>query len=220
VELFKQAGLDFEALKKQAQSKSFRAVPLKGVTMSANYRVAHETVVSKNVAGLLPGTKRPNETVVYTAHWDHLGIGKPDETGDRIFNGAVDNATGVAAVLELARLFSAAPKPERSVLFLAVTAEEKGLLGSEYYATHPLYPLETTVADINMDSLGTRGATRDFGTQGANTWWMSSSRRLANSNARSRRIRGPKRVRSTGPTTSRSRRLVYRRFHSPRARTS
>lgn len=169
VELFKQAGLDFEALKKQAQSKSFRAVPLKGVTMSANYRIVHETVISKNVAGLLPGTKRPNETVVYSAHWDHLGVGKPDDTGDRIFNGAVDNATGCAAVLELARLFSAAPKPERSVLFLAVTAEEKGLLGSEYYASNPLYPLETTVADINMDSLGTRGATRDFGTQGANT---------------------------------------------------
>jgi len=169
VELFKQAGVDFEALKKQAQSKSFRAVPLKGVTMSANYKVAHETVISKNVAGLLPGTTRANETVVYSAHWDHLGIGKSDATGDRIFNGAVDNATGCAALLELARLFSAAPKPERSVLFLAVTAEEKGLLGSEYYASKPLYPLETTVADINMDSLGTRGPTRDFGTIGANT---------------------------------------------------
>jgi Zn-dependent M28 family amino/carboxypeptidase len=169
VELFKQAGLDFAALKKQAQSKSFRAVPLEGVTMSANYKVAHETVISKNVAGLLPGTKRSNETLIYSAHWDHLGIGKPDATGDRIFNGAVDNGSGIAALLELARLFGSAPKPERSVLFLAVTAEEKGLLGSEYYASNPLYPLETTVADINMDSLGTRGATRDFGTLGANT---------------------------------------------------
>jgi Zn-dependent M28 family amino/carboxypeptidase len=169
VELFKQAGLDFAALKKQAQSKSFRAVPLEGVTMSANYKVAHETVISKNVAGLLPGTKRSNETLIYSAHWDHLGIGKPDATGDRIFNGAVDNGSGIAALLELARLFGSAPKPERSVLFLAVTAEEKGLLGSEYYASKPLYPLETTVADINMDSLGTRGATRDFGTLGANT---------------------------------------------------
>jgi Zn-dependent M28 family amino/carboxypeptidase len=169
VELFKQAGLDFEALKKQAQSKSFRAVALEGVTMSASYEIAHETVVSKNVAGLLPGTKRPNETVVYSAHWDHLGVGKPDATGDRIFNGAVDNATGIAALLELARLFGVAPKPERSVLFLAVTAEEKGLLGTEYYASNPLYPLDTTVADINMDSLGTRGVTRDFRTIGANT---------------------------------------------------
>jgi Zn-dependent M28 family amino/carboxypeptidase len=169
VELFKQAGLDFAALKKQAQSKSFRAVPLEGVTMSANYKVAHETVISKNVAGLLPGTKRSNETLIYSAHWDHLGIGKPDATGDRIFNGAVDNGSGIAALLELARLFGSAPKPERSVLFLAVTAEEKGLLGSEYYASNPLYPLETTVADINMDSLGTRGPTRDFGTLGANT---------------------------------------------------
>src|SRR6185503_2413405 len=91
------------------------------------------------------------------------------ETGDRIFNGAADNASGIAALLELARLFGSAPKTARSVVFMAVTAEEKGLLGTEYYATHPLYPLETTVADINMDSLGTRGPTRDFGTIGANT---------------------------------------------------
>jgi len=168
-DLLKQAGLDFEELKKQAQSKSFRAVPLQGVTMSAHYRIARETVISKNVAGLLPGTKRPGETVVYSAHWDHLGVGKPDETGDRIFNGAVDNGTGLASLLELARLYAAAPKTERSVLFLAVTAEEKGLLGTEYYASNPLYALETTVADINMDSLGTRGPTRDFGTIGANT---------------------------------------------------
>jgi Zn-dependent M28 family amino/carboxypeptidase len=169
VDLFKLAGLDFEELRKQAQSKSFRAVALQGVTMSANYRIARETVVSKNVAGLLPGTKRPHETVVYSAHWDHLGVGKPDETGDRIFNGAVDNGSGLASLLELARLYGTAPKTERSVLFLAVTAEEKGLLGTEYYASNPLYPLETTVADINMDSLGTRGPTRDFGTIGANT---------------------------------------------------
>src|SRR4030095_6454992 len=113
-------------------------VPHRAGRMSPSYKVAHETVISKNVAGLLPGTKRANETVVYSAHWDHLGVGKPDATADRIFNGAVDNATGCAALLELARLFNAAPKPERSVLFLAVTAEEKGLLGTEYYASKPL----------------------------------------------------------------------------------
>jgi Zn-dependent M28 family amino/carboxypeptidase len=167
--LLRQAGLDYEQLKKQAQSNTFRAVPLKGVTFSANYRVKRETVVSKNVAGLLRGTTHPDQTVIYTAHWDHLGIGKPDETGDRIFNGAADNASGCAALLELARLFGSTPKPQRSVLFLAVTAEEKGLLGSEYYAANPVYPLETTVADLNMDHLGLFGRTKDISTSGTNT---------------------------------------------------
>jgi len=169
VSLLKQAGLDFDQLKKQAQSNTFRAVPLKGVTMSASYRVKHETVISKNVVGLLPGTKHPNQMVVYSAHWDHLGVGKADATGDRIFNGAVDNGTGLAALLELARVFGSAPKTERSILFLAVTAEEKGLLGSEYYASNPMYPLDTTVAVLNMDSLGVNGPTRNFSTIGANT---------------------------------------------------
>jgi Zn-dependent M28 family amino/carboxypeptidase len=169
VNLLKQAGLDFETLKKQAQSSAFRAVPLKGVTLSADYRVKHETVVSKNVVGLLAGTTHPDQTILYSAHWDHLGIGKPDETGDRIFNGAADNGSGVAALLELARLFGSAPKMARSVVFLAVTAEEKGLLGSEYYANHPLYPLETTVAGLNMDHLGLFGRTRDVGALGSNT---------------------------------------------------
>ncbi len=169
VSLFKQAGLDFEQLKKQAQSNSFRAVPLKGVTFSASYAVKRQTVVSKNVVGLLPGTTHPEQTILYTAHWDHLGIGKPDETGDRIFNGAADNGSGIAALLELARLFASAPKMPRSVVFLAVTAEEKGLLGSEYYATKPLYPLETTVADLNMDNLGLYGRSKDFSTFGETT---------------------------------------------------
>jgi Zn-dependent M28 family amino/carboxypeptidase len=169
VSLLQAAGLDFEQLKKQAQSNTFRAVTLKGVALSADYRVKREAVTSKNVVGVLPGKSHPDQTIIYTAHWDHLGIGKPDATGDRIFNGAADNASGIAALLELARLFGSAPKTERSVVFLAVTAEEKGLLGSEYYATHPLYPLETTVANINMDHLGIFGRARDFSTFGANT---------------------------------------------------
>jgi Zn-dependent M28 family amino/carboxypeptidase len=169
VSLLKDAGLDFEQLKKQAQANTFRAVPLKGVTFSADYKVKRETVVSKNVVGMLPGTAHPDQTVMFSAHWDHLGVGKPDETGDRIFNGAADNASGIAALLELGRLFGSAPKTARSVVFLAVTAEEKGLLGTEYYATHPLYPLETTVADINMDHLGLFGVTRDVSTSGTNT---------------------------------------------------
>lgn len=167
--LLKQAGLDYDTLKKQAQSNTFRAVPLKDATFSANYRVKHVTVVSKNVVGVVPGTAHPDQTVIYTAHWDHLGIGKPDETGDKIFNGAADNGSGLAALLELARLFGSGPKPQRSVVFLAVTAEEKGLLGSEYYAANPVYPLEKTVANLNMDSLGLYGRAKDFGAFGANT---------------------------------------------------
>jgi Zn-dependent M28 family amino/carboxypeptidase len=169
VRLFKQAGLDFEQLKKQAQANTFRAVPLKGVTFSASYRLKRATVVSKNVAGVLPGATHPEQTLVYSAHWDHLGVGAPDATGDRIFNGAADNASGIAGLLELARLFSSAPRPARSLLFLALTAEEQGLLGSEYYATRPLYPLETTVAALNMDHLGLFGPARDFSTSGENT---------------------------------------------------
>ncbi len=169
VALFKEAGLDFEQLKKQAQSNTFRAVPLEGTTLSGDWRVARKTVVSKNVVGMLSGTKHPDQTVIYSAHWDHLGVGKPDASGDRIFNGAVDNATGVAAVLELGRLYAAAPKTPRTVLFMTVTAEERGLLGTEYYAINPLFPLETTVAVINMDSLGVHGRTKDFGSLGPST---------------------------------------------------
>jgi Zn-dependent M28 family amino/carboxypeptidase len=169
INLLKQAGLDFEQLKKQAQANTFRAVTLKGVTLSADYRVKRESVVSKNVVGLLPGTTHPDQVVMYTAHWDHLGVGKPDATGDTLFNGATDNASGLAAVLELGRMFASAPKLPRSMVFLAVTAEEKGLLGSEYYAANPLYPLETTVAALNMDSMGLYGKARDFSTFGPNT---------------------------------------------------
>ena len=169
VRLFAQAGLDFEQLKKQAQANTFRAVPLQGVTFSASFDVKRATVVSRNVAGILLGAAHPEQTLIYSAHWDHLGVGAPDATGDRIFNGAADHASGVAARLELARLFGSAPRPARSVLFLALTAEEQGLLGSEYYAVHPLYPLETTVAMLNMDRMGLFGPARDFSTSGENT---------------------------------------------------
>ena len=160
------AGLDFEALKKQAQTRDFKPVELKGVTFSTDYAIDAQKVVSKNVVGAVPGTRFPNERVFYTAHWDHLGIGLPDAKGDRIFNGAVDNASGTAMLLELARASVRAPRPERSILFLAVTAEEKGLLGSVYYASTPLYPLATTVGVLNMDVVGTDGAAHDFSTSG------------------------------------------------------
>lgn len=166
VDLFKSAGLDFEALKKQAQTREFKPVVLKGETFSANYKINSKVITSHNIVARIEGSKRPNETVIYSAHWDHLGIGAPDAKGDKIYNGAVDNATGTAALIELARAFASQPKPERSVVFLNVTAEEKGLLGSEYYASKPLYPLATTVADINMDALDPHGPSRNFSISG------------------------------------------------------
>lgn len=165
-QLFKQSGLDFEALKKQAQSRDFKPVELKGEGLSARYQVESDVITSHNVVARLEGSKQPDETLVYSAHWDHIGVGKPDAKGDTIFNGALDNASGTAALLELARGFAAGPKPERSVVFLAVTAEEKGLLGSEYYASKPLYPLEKTVAVINMDGMSPAVPSRDFGIYG------------------------------------------------------
>jgi len=166
VALFKQAGLDFDALHRLAQTREFKPVVLAGVTLSAAGRVRHERVVSKNILGWLPGKTRPSETVLYSAHWDHFGIGPADLGADRILNGAVDNATGVAALLELGRLFGSAPRTERSIVFMANTAEERGLLGSEYYAVNPVYPLETTVANINMDVMGVYGPTKDVTTSG------------------------------------------------------
>jgi Zn-dependent M28 family amino/carboxypeptidase len=167
VDLFKAAGLDFEALKKQAQTREFKPVVLKGETFSANYKIDSKVITSHNIVGRIEGSKRPDETVIYSAHWDHLGVGAPDATGDKIYNGAVDNATGTAALIELARAFASQPRPERSVVFLNVTAEEKGLLGSEYYATKPLYPLAKTVADINMDALDPHGPARNFTISGS-----------------------------------------------------
>ncbi|GAA5082686.1 M28 family metallopeptidase [Lysobacter panacisoli] len=167
VDLFKRAGLDFDALKAQAKTRTFKPVELKGATLSAKYDVNREIITSHNIVGRIDGAKRPDETVVYSAHWDHLGVGQPDAKGDRIYNGAVDNATGTAALIELGRAFAKAPKPDRSIVFLAVTAEEKGLLGSEYYASKPLYPLGKTVAVLNMDALDPHGPARNFTTSGS-----------------------------------------------------
>ena len=166
VALFKNAGLDFDALKKQAQTRDFQPVELKGETFSAKYAVDSRVITSQNIAGRIEGSKRPDETVIYSAHWDHLGVGEPDATGDRIYNGAVDNGTGTAALIEIAAAF-AKTKPERSILFLNVTAEEKGLLGSEYYSSAPLYPLGKTVAVLNMDALDPHGPARNFTTSGS-----------------------------------------------------
>jgi len=162
VDLFKRAGLDFDKLKKSAQSRSFKPVELTGVSMSAKYAVDAQVITSKNVIAVREGSQHPDQYVVYSGHWDHLGVGLPDAKGDRIYNGAIDNATGIAALLELARVYAAAPAPQRSVVFLAVTAEEKGLLGSEYYAANPVYPLAKTVGVINMDALSPYGRAKDF----------------------------------------------------------
>ena len=161
VQLFEAVGQNYDALKKLAQTREFKPVNLQGATFSASYQLKQETIHSKNVLGRLPGTTHPNETVLYGAHWDHLGVGAPDARGDTIYNGAVDNGTGIASVLELARMFAAGPKPQRSVVFAFWTAEEKGLLGSEYYAANPVYPLETTVAGFNIDALSPIGRTHD-----------------------------------------------------------
>jgi len=166
VKLFADSGLDFDVEKKKAQSRDFTPVPLKA-TLSAEGKVDVATIVSHNVVGRIAGSKYPNETLVYSAHWDHLGVGAPDAKGDRIYNGAVDNADGISLLLEMARAFAKGPKPERSVVFLAVTAEERGLLGSEYYAANPLYPLGTTVGMLNVDALSTAGPAHDFSISGS-----------------------------------------------------
>ncbi|MFN7111667.1 MAG: M28 family metallopeptidase [Brevundimonas sp.] len=152
-ELFTAAGLDFAALKDSARSAAFRPVVLPGVTMSVDFRQIADRVETKNVIARIPGSERPNETVMYGAHWDGYGVGTPDASGDKIYNAAVDNATGVAALLELAHAFADAPRPKRSIVFAAWSGEEAGLLGSTYYAANPVWPLETTVANINVDSL-------------------------------------------------------------------
>ncbi|RZJ89140.1 MAG: M20/M25/M40 family metallo-hydrolase, partial [Brevundimonas sp.] len=151
-ELLGRAGLDYDTLKQAAKQADFRPVELSGVTLSVDFGQVADQVVSRNVLGRITGSERPDETVIYSAHWDAYGIGKPAPDGDVIYNGAVDNATGVAAVVELAHAFAEGPKPKRSVVFAAWTAEEAGLLGATWYAAHPLYPLETTVANINVDS--------------------------------------------------------------------
>ncbi|WP_019830946.1 M28 family metallopeptidase [Sphingomonas sp. PR090111-T3T-6A] len=161
VQLFKDSGLDFEALKKQAQTRDFKPVTLKA-TLSAKYAADTGVITSHNVLGRLPGARHPNETVMYTGHWDHLGVGAPDAKGDRIYNGAVDNGTGIAELIEIGRAFAHAPRTDRSLVFMAVTAEEKGLLGSEYYAANPVYPLATTAGVINMDALSVAGRAHDF----------------------------------------------------------
>jgi Zn-dependent M28 family amino/carboxypeptidase len=166
VELFERAGLDFEALKTRARSRDFQPVPLEGAALDVTFDVASQRIETQNIVGRLPGTTHPDETILFTGHWDHIGVGTADAEGDAIFNGAVDNASGIAGLLELARIAGAAPRSERSLVFIGFTAEESGLLGSEYYAANPLYPLETTVGGFNMDSANVYGRTQHLGVIG------------------------------------------------------
>lgn len=150
-EIFAMAGRDIDALAADARVRGFQPVPL-GIKVSAAVRNELSEVVSNNVIGIVPGTKRPDEYVVYTAHWDHIGM-KPELDGDTIFNGAMDNATGTAGISEIARAFAAMENgPERSIVFIATTAEEQGLLGAFYYADNPIYPLDRTAGVFNMDA--------------------------------------------------------------------
>lgn len=160
--LLADCGQDFEALKKSAINKDFRPVVLKA---KANFEIKQQvrTFKSHNVIAKLEGSdsKWKDEYVIFSAHWDHLGK-HPELSGDQIFNGAVDNASGVAAIISLGRAFTKVnPSPKRSLLFMATTAEEAGLLGAKYYALHPLYPLKNTLADINIDTMNVWGKTRD-----------------------------------------------------------
>jgi Zn-dependent M28 family amino/carboxypeptidase len=159
--VFENAGLNYEELKAAAAKPGFKAVSL-GLKASLTLKNSIKRVTSNNVAALLPGSKRADEYVIFMSHWDHFGV-NPTLQGDQIFNGAMDNATGTAALIELAEAFRKLKQPpQRSILFLAVTGEEQGLLGSEYYATHPLFPAAKTAAVINMDSLNIYGPMKDI----------------------------------------------------------
>ncbi|WP_316830003.1 M28 family metallopeptidase [Pedobacter aquatilis] len=159
--LFTLGGQSFDALAVKARKKDFKAVDL-NLSTSLTVKNKIKKSVTYNVLAAIPGDKRKDETIIYSAHWDHLGVGEK-VMGDSIYNGAVDNATGVASLFEIASAFKKLPKnPDRTILFISYTAEEQGLLGSEYYAKHPTYPLDKTVANINMDMMGLAGKTKDI----------------------------------------------------------
>lgn len=159
--LFARAGLDLDALRIAARRADFRPVPLPGAGFSADLPVDLERIESANVIGKITGSAHPDETVMFGAHWDAYGTGTPDAQGRTVRAGAADDAIGVAGVLEAARAFRGGPKPRRTVLFALWTGEERGLLGSEAYAAHPIHPLEKTVANLTMDVLQTAGPARD-----------------------------------------------------------
>jgi Zn-dependent M28 family amino/carboxypeptidase len=184
------AGLNLDELRKQAASRDFKPVKM-NLTASIDLNSELKRVQAPNVVAVLPGRdpKLRDEYIVYSAHWDHFGIGAPDKSGDTIYNGALDNATGVASVLEIARVLSQLPmaqRPLRSFLFLITTGEEQGLIGSEWYSLHPVVPLNKTAADINLDSMNILGPTADFVPLGAE---RSSLKAVVDQIARERGLR-------------------------------
>ncbi len=160
-QLFRRAGYDLGQLRTQARDRAFSAFELAGASFSMNADVAVDQFASRNILARLPGTQRPDETVMVSAHWDAYGMGPPDANGKTVIGGANDDALGVAGVLELARLLKVGPAPERSVVFGLWTAEESGLVGSGAYVAAPVFPLETTVANFTMDIMQTAGLARD-----------------------------------------------------------
>jgi len=161
-ELFKASGKDMDEVISASATKNFKPFAMTGLTLDASINQSVNTTVSRNVAGGVRGTKRPDEYVLYMAHWDHLGKNEDAEGDDKIWNGAVDNATGTAAIIEIGEAFVQQGAPERSAIFVAVTAEESGLLGSSYYAEDPIVPLNKTVAGINIDAILPIGKTKDM----------------------------------------------------------
>jgi Zn-dependent M28 family amino/carboxypeptidase len=158
--LLKRAGYDYETAKRQARTAAFKPIDLKA-RMTADAGVKVDRIASQNVIGKLTGSKYPDEMVSYGGHWDAYGIGPADKSGDRIRHGAADDALGLAAMIEDARLFAQGPRPDRTLLFFAWTGEERGLLGSEYYAQHPIYPMAKMVANLTFDTLQWAGPVKD-----------------------------------------------------------
>ena len=159
-QLFEKMGKNESELLQSARKADFQGVST-GMKLSTSLAVKPTYNVTKNVIAKVTGKTAPEEVIIYTAHWDHIGIGKPDETGDSIYNGALDNASGTSALLALAKAFKTDEQPDRTVVFLSVTAEEQGLWGSAYYAKNPIYPKENTVANINMDGVNPYGKMKD-----------------------------------------------------------
>lgn len=165
-QLFSAAGLDLAAEKRRAQRRDFSPRTLGDARLDARLRLERAQVVTRNVLARLPGSERPQETVIFAGHWDGFGVGHADARGDRIYNSAIDNATALAAMLEMARVFAAGPALPRSLLFFAPTTEERGLLGAHHYAANPPWPLATTVAMLNIEMLSPFGANRDISSWG------------------------------------------------------
>jgi Zn-dependent M28 family amino/carboxypeptidase len=208
-EIFKSAGLDLAALSVQARRPDFKPVELQNVRFNANLPVKATQAESRNVLAKIPGSKRPDETIMFAAHWDAYGIGPPDAQGRKIRPGANDDALGTAGVLELARVFKAGPQPERTLVFASWTAEERGLLGSLTYAAKPLYPVEKTVANLTLDILQTAGPAKDVLLVGA------GQSDLEDDLARAAKVQD----RVVTPESLPERGLFYRADHFPMART-